>query len=195
MTDMKSCKLKIKEAVIVEGRDDTAAVKRGVDCHTIETHGFGISKSTFEAIEKAYNTIGIIILTDPDFAGEKIRKRLFEKFPKAKNAYVSRLDAVSGKNVGIENAQPQDIVSALKKARASLCDCSCEIDSLTEPYTFQELAEHSLIGDDKSKERRQKLGRILGIGYANGAGFVHKLNGFKIDRREFSEALKKIDAM
>ena len=102
---------------------------------------------------------------------------------------------MSGKNVGIENAQPQDIVSALKKARASLCDCSCEIDSLTEPYTSQELAEHSLIGDDKSKERRQKLGRILGIGYANGAGFVHKLNGFKIDRREFSEALKKIDAM
>lgn len=195
MTEMKSCKLKIKEAVIVEGRDDTAAVKRGVDCHTIETHGFGISKSTFEAIEKAYNTIGIIILTDPDFAGEKIRKRLFEKFPKAKNAYVSRLDAVNGKNVGIENAQPQDIVSALKKARASLCDCSCEIDSLTEPYTSQELAEHSLIGDDKSKERRQKLGRILGIGYANGAGFVDKLNGFKIDRREFSEALKEIDAM
>ena len=77
MTEMKSCKLKIKEAVIVEGRDDTAAVKRGVDCHTIETHGFGISKSTFEAIEKAYNTIGIIILTDPDVAGEKIRKRLF----------------------------------------------------------------------------------------------------------------------
>ena len=35
-------KLKIKEAIVVEGRDDTIAVKRAVDGLTIETHGFGI---------------------------------------------------------------------------------------------------------------------------------------------------------
>ena len=38
-------KLKIKEAVVVEGRDDTIAVQQAVDGMIIETHGFGI-KST-----------------------------------------------------------------------------------------------------------------------------------------------------
>ena len=38
----------------MEGRDDTAAVKRAVDAQTIETHGFGIKKQTWELIEKAY---------------------------------------------------------------------------------------------------------------------------------------------
>ena len=37
-------KLKIKEAVVVEGRDDTIAVKKAAEALTIETHGFGIKK-------------------------------------------------------------------------------------------------------------------------------------------------------
>ena len=65
---------------MVEGRDDTAAVKRAVCAETIETHGFGISAETWKLIEKAHEERGIIILTDPDHAGEEIRKRLTEKF-------------------------------------------------------------------------------------------------------------------
>ena len=45
--------LKIRETVIVEGRDDTINLKKAVDCFTIETHGFGIKRETWEAIEKA----------------------------------------------------------------------------------------------------------------------------------------------
>ena len=47
-------KLRIKEAIVVEGRDDTAAVKRAAECLVIETHGFGIKKETWNLIEKAY---------------------------------------------------------------------------------------------------------------------------------------------
>jgi ribonuclease M5 len=71
----------IKEIIVVEGRDDEAAVKKAVEAETIATHGFGISQETFARIEKAYAERGIIIFTDPDHAGEKIRKRLSERFP------------------------------------------------------------------------------------------------------------------
>ena len=47
-------KLKIKEAIVVEGRDDTAAVKRAAEALIIETHGFGIKKETWNIIKKAY---------------------------------------------------------------------------------------------------------------------------------------------
>ena len=68
----------IKEIIVVEGRDDTAAIRQSVDAVTIETHGYGIRQSTWELIDKAYETTGIIIFTDPDTAGEQIRRRLAE---------------------------------------------------------------------------------------------------------------------
>ena len=67
-------KINIKETIVVEGRDDTAAVKQAVDGFIIETHGFGIKRQTWELIERAYNNGGIIIFTDPDFSGENSRK-------------------------------------------------------------------------------------------------------------------------
>ena len=73
--------MKIKEIIVVEGRDDTAAIKRAVDAQTIETHGYGIKKQTWKLIEKAYRERGIIIFTDPDYAGMEIRRRLTEAFP------------------------------------------------------------------------------------------------------------------
>lgn len=72
-------KLKIKEAIVVEGRDDTAALKKAVDAFIIETHGFGISRNTWDLLAKAYEEKGLIIMTDPDFAGEEIRKKISSK--------------------------------------------------------------------------------------------------------------------
>ena len=66
----------IAETIIVEGRDDTNSIKRAVAAETIETHGFGIRRETWELIDKAYWTTGIIVFTDPDHAGETIRKRI-----------------------------------------------------------------------------------------------------------------------
>ena len=59
----------IKEVIVVEGRDDTAAVKRACEAETIETHGYGIRKETWDLMDMAYRSKGIIIFTDPDRAG------------------------------------------------------------------------------------------------------------------------------
>ena len=79
---------KIEEIIVVEGRDDTAAVRRAVDAVTIETHGYGIRGETWEMIETAYKSRGIIVFTDPDTAGEQIRRRILERFPGAKEAFL-----------------------------------------------------------------------------------------------------------
>lgn len=73
----------IREVIIVEGRDDIDAVQKAVSADIIATHGYGISASTLDRIRRAYETRGIIILTDPDHAGGRIRKRLTELFPEA----------------------------------------------------------------------------------------------------------------
>ena len=62
----------IKEVIVVEGRDDITAVKQAVDAEVIAVGGFGINAKVIERIKDAQKK-GSIVLTDPDFAGEKIR--------------------------------------------------------------------------------------------------------------------------
>ena len=116
--------MRIKEIIIVEGRDDTAAVKKSVDAVTIETHGYGITSRTWELIEKAYAEKGIIIFTDPDHAGRQIRKKLTERFPDAGQAFLDRSDATKDGDIGIENASPESIRTALSMAHCTLEDGS-----------------------------------------------------------------------
>ena len=66
----------IKEIIVVEGRDDVTAVKRALDAELITTGGFGFPKGVMERIKAAQKRRGVIIFTDPDFAGEKIRKKI-----------------------------------------------------------------------------------------------------------------------
>ena len=65
--------MKIKEVIVVEGRDDTAAIKRAVQADTIETGGSAINAKTIEKIRLAQQKRGVIIFTDPDYQGERIR--------------------------------------------------------------------------------------------------------------------------
>ena len=97
-------KLKIKEAIVVEGRDDSAALRQAVDAYIIETHGFGISRRTWELLARAYEEKGLIIMTDPDFAGEEIRKRISARFPASKHVYMPRRVATRKGDIGVENA-------------------------------------------------------------------------------------------
>ena len=81
----------IKEVLVVEGRSDVARIQAShIDVDMITTDGFSLRKDTLEHIQRAYEKRGIIILTDPDSAGERIRMYLSKRFPKAKHAFVSR---------------------------------------------------------------------------------------------------------
>ena len=176
----------IKEVIIVEGRDDEAAVKRAVEAETIATHGFGISQETFVRIEKACNERGIIIFTDPDFAGEKIRKRLSERFPLGKHAFLPRSEAEKDGDIGIENATAESILEALSKARPTVFEKRTE-------FQQADMLDCGLIGAPGAAERRDKLGKLLGIGYGNSKVFLNRLNQYGIQRHEFTAAYEEME--
>ena len=92
----------LKEVLVVEGKMDTVAVRKAVDAETIETGGFTLAPNTLAKIKAAYEKRGIIILTDPDRAGERIRTYLTERFPKAGQAFVPRDEAIANNDLGIE---------------------------------------------------------------------------------------------
>lgn len=176
---------KIKQVLIVEGRDDTCAVNRAVDVMTIETHGFGMSDEMWQRIDRAYRTSGIIILTDPDRAGENIRKKILERYPDAGQAFLPRDKALKKSNVGVENAKPEDIAEAIEKALKNME--SRKYAETPDTFTTEDMDRFGLSGGPEASERRARLGDALGIGYGNGKTFLKRLNAFGITREEFEE--------
>ena len=175
----------IKEVIVVEGKMDILAVKRAVEADLIITDGFHLRKGTLEAIEGAYNKRGIIILTDPDPAGERIRRFLTKRFPEAKHAFIPLEEASAEGDIGVEQASPEAIREALSKVRTS----ALEPRSI---FSAKDLVLHDLTGAKDAAARRGALGRILGLGAANAKVFLRRLNGYGITREEFESALRQI---
>lgn len=184
--------LRVNQAIVVEGRDDVNAVKAACDALIIATHGFGISAETWKEIEKAHKEKGIIVLTDPDHAGEEIRRRINEKYPDAVNAFIDRGDAESGGDIGVENANPQVIMEAIEKALELSGRKESESEEEKVFADMKDLAEFGLSGCEGASERRSAVCKVLGIGYGNAAAMIIKLRGFGIDLDELREAVGKI---
>lgn len=179
-------KIRIKEVIVVEGKDDISAVKKAVDAEMIEVNGFAVRrKATLEKIKNAAERTGVIVLTDPDFAGEKIRNTIENYVPDIKHAYISRAEGRKGTNIGIENANPQAILKALEGAKFKIAEERNE-------FNIIDMIDNGLSVGSNSKEKRQELGSLLKIGYANTKQFLSKLNNFGITREEFEGAIKKI---
>lgn len=176
----------IKEVIVVEGRDDVTAVKRAVDAEVIAVGGFGINGKVIERIKEAQKRQGVIILTDPDFAGEKIRKIISKRVDGVKHAYISKSEGLKDGDIGVENASPESIISALKAAKFESKEKRCE-------FNIQDMMYFGLCGNNKAKDKRQKLGKALRIGYCNTAQFLTRLNNYGITKEEFTKALEIID--
>lgn len=180
-------KMRIKEFIVVEGKDDTTAINRAVDADTIETNGSAINQETIEKIKLAQQTRGVIIFTDPDYPGEKIRKSISAQVKGCKHAFLAKEDAISkkGKGLGVEHADPLAIKKALK-------DAQIMHEVILEEITQSDLVTAGLVGGDKAKERRIKLGKLLKIGYTNGKQLHKRLMMFQISRQDFADALMAI---
>ncbi|WP_161948980.1 toprim domain-containing protein, partial [Streptococcus suis] len=81
-------KIKIQEVLVVEGKDDTANLKRFYEVDTYETRGSAISDDDLERIEKLHDLRGVIVFTDPDYNGERIRKIIMQVIPTVKHAFL-----------------------------------------------------------------------------------------------------------
>lgn len=176
----------IKEVLVVEGKMDVAAIRRAVEADCLITGGFSLPRRFLSDIQKAYERRGIIILTDPDTAGERIRRFLAKRFPEAKHAFIPREEAAANDDVGVEQASPAAIRAALAKVRT--------MDwTPRETFTAMDMAAANLSGAAAAGERRAKLGAALGVGYANAKTFLRRLNHYGVTREEFSAALRTLE--
>lgn len=177
----------IKEVLVVEGRSDVARIRAShIDADMITTDGFSLRPDTLRQIECAYKKRGIIILTDPDQAGERIRRFLSKRFPAARHAFIPRKDAIANDDLGVEQASPEAIRLALSKTR-------CATFTPQEIFMMPDLLAAGLNGTPDAADRRAAVGAILGIGYGNAKQFLRRLNHYGVSRAEWERALQQIE--
>ncbi|WP_284656009.1 ribonuclease M5 [Paenibacillus thiaminolyticus] len=178
----------IREVIVVEGKDDTVAIQRAVDADTIETGGSAVSEMTIRRIALAQERRGVIIFTDPDHAGERIRKMIADRVPGCKHAFLARHEAIAKGDLGVENASPEAIRAALGQVRTEMPSAEAEL-------VWADLVEAGLTIQIGAAERRNRLGEILGIGYCNAKQLLKRCRMFQISREEFEAALVKLDEL
>ena len=164
--------IKIKEAIVVEGRYDKNTLSQIVDAPILETSGFGIfkDKKQMELLRKVAKVRGLIVFTDADGAGFVIRNHIKSAIPGQylKHAYTpdimgkERRKTSPGKEgkLGVEGMRPEVIIDALRKAGATI---EGEDVPVRQQITKQDLMELGLSGGADASAKRLALLKKLDL--------------------------------
>lgn len=180
---------KIKEVIVVEGKDDTKRIQMAVAADTFETNGSALDEAGLAQLKQLQKTRGLIVFTDPDFNGERLRKMISQAIPGVKHAFIRRDQGVPSQahgSLGVEHASPAAI-------QAALAQVYTEVPSAPAEFSVADLQLNDLMGGKTARRRRERLGQLLGIGYGNAKQFLVRLNLFQIKREHFVSALKQIN--
>lgn len=110
----------LKQVIVVEGKTDVQKIKQafpGDELEFLITNGLGFDETFLEVCKKTNAARGIIVMTDPDGPGNKIRARINEYLDfKCANAFVDKKNIKNTRKIGIAEAELADIVFALENA-------------------------------------------------------------------------------
>lgn len=178
--------MKFKEIVVVEGLHDLERLKKiyGNDIDCLITNGSEI-ENNLPVIIEASKTRDIILFLDPDYPGERIRKRITSVIPNCKHAFIKKEVAISHnrRKVGVEHASEESIKNAL--------DSCLTVVENTNKITMNDLMKLGLIGEDNSSALRDKICNYFNIGHTNGKTFLNRINMFGISLEQIDNVLNK----
>ncbi len=194
--------IKIKEAIVVEGRYDKNTLSQIVDAPIIETAGFGIfkDKQQLAFLRNVARRRGLIVFTDSDGAGFVIRNHLKSAIEPQylKHAYIpdlygkERRKSAPGKEgkLGVEGMKPEVLIDALRNAGATI-----EGETQTQPaaITKQDMMALGLSGcADSSRLRKQLLKKLDLPEHMSANALVQAVNLlYTLD--EFREVVKNLE--
>ena len=196
-------KLRIRQAIVVEGKYDQNALRQLVDTAIFTTNGFTGMKdpALLRLLRQAAETTGLIILTDSDGAGFLIRNTLKSALPAegVLHAYIpdipgkERRKAVPGKEglLGVEGMTPEILLKALRNAGAEFADGSTPPPT-REPITKQDLFALGLSGGPESAKKRAALLKALSLPAHMSANALLQALNVLFSREEFFTQARRL---
>lgn len=179
-------KNKINALIVVEGQTDIDFVSSFIDADFYKVNGSAISINDIEFIKKISKTKPIIVLTDPDYPGLKIRETINQNVKGCLNAYIEKEKSIKKGKVGVAESTKEEILKALNNLK--VFDKENNKGSLT----ITDLYDLKLIGNYYSKELRDTLCKKLNIGYSNGKKLLFKLNALNYTKDNLKEIIENV---
>lgn len=195
--------LKIREAIVVEGRYDKNTLAQIVDAPILETNGFGLFKDPkqLELLRSVAKKRGLIVLTDSDGAGFVIRNHIKSAIAAKylKHAYIpdvagkEKRKAAPGKEgkLGVEGMSPEVLLAALKNAGATIEGESTAREN--DQITKQDFVEFGLSGGLNASERRKRLQNRLHLPEHMSANALLQALNLLLSREELAEIVREWD--
>lgn len=195
--------LKIREAIVVEGRYDKNTLAQIVDAPILETKGFGLFKDPkqLELLRSVAKKRGLIVLTDSDGAGFVIRNHIKSAIAAKylKHAYIpdvagkEKRKAAPGKEgkLGVEGMSPEVLLAALKNAGATIEGESTAQEN--DQITKQDFVEFGLSGGLNASERRKRLQNRLHLPEHMSANALLQALNLLLSREELAEIVREWD--
>ena len=195
--------LKIREAIVVEGRYDKNTLAQIVDAPILETKGFGLFKDPkqLELLRSVAKKRGLIVLTDSDGAGFVIRNHIKSAIAAKylKHAYIpdvagkEKRKVAPGKEgkLGVEGMSPEVLLAALKNAGATIEGESTARGN--DQITKQDFVEFGLSGGLNASERRKRLENRLHLPEHMSANALLQALNLLLSREELAEIVREWD--
>ena len=193
----------LRQAVVVEGRYDKAKLASILDAVIIETGGFRIfkDKEKLAMLREIARRQGLVILTDSDTAGFRIRRYLGGSIPKEQiiNAYIpdifgkeKRKDKPSAEGkLGVEGVPKEEILRALDRAGV-LCEEGQKPEKNQRPITKADFFEDGITGGPGSARLRQKIIENLHLPEHLSANALLSVLNALMDYEAYQELLEKV---
>ena len=196
-------KLKLRQAIVVEGKYDQNTLRQIVDTAIFTTNGFADMKdpALLRLLQQAAQTTGLVILTDSDGAGFLIRNTLKSALPETGvlHAFIPDLPgkekrkAAPGKEglLGVEGMTPEILLKALRNAGAEFADGSTPPPA-REPITKQDLFALGLSGGPESAKKRAALLKALSLPAHMSANALLQALNVLFSREEFFTQARRL---
>lgn len=170
----------IKEIIVVEGKSDKQFLETFLKADILTCNGSAIDGFDKEYLIELSKTRGVIVLTDPDYPGERIRKEVSSYLPVCKHAFVRKENSIKKHKVGVAEASKEEVLRALENV-----------------VTFDETSKGNLTETDlfllnisgpNSSKNKEKVINQFHLGYCNSKTLLKRLNLLKVNK----EALENI---
>lgn len=175
---------KIGQVIVVEGKHDIDFLQTFLDADFIKTDGTSLPQNTKDLlIELAKQGREIIVLTDPDSPGERIRKEIQSIVPSCKHAFIRAKNSRWKHKIGVEHTTKDEVLSALE----NLINFDESHGTITQ-INFYELG---LVGRPRSQELRTYLCDKFHLGHGSAKTVLKRLNMLRISLDELKKAVEE----
>lgn len=174
--------MKTSAVIVVEGKTDVDFLSSFIEADFVTTNGSAVSQETLNYIESLSKTRDIIVLTDPDSPGKRIRDIVAERVPSVIHAFIPKEKAIRGKKVGVAESDKQTVEDALRNLIPNKPLPEATI-------TAAMLYDLGLSGGSDSAALRAKVGTKLHFGPTNAKTFLKRVNALGVSPERLKEVM------